>query len=40
VNRSSRNTAARRAIRTGETWMIITAVPASTWRSPALSVTL
>ena len=36
VNRSSRNTAASNAISTGETWISIAAVPASTRRSPCV----
>ncbi len=40
VNRSPRNIAASRAISTGETWISIAAVPASTERSPWLSATL
>ena len=40
VNRSLRNIAASRAISTGETWISIAAVPASTFSSPALRATL
>src|SRR4051812_22578848 len=40
VGRSLRNTAASTATSTGESWMSIAAVPASTRRSPALSATL
>ena len=40
VNRSPRNIAASSAISTGETWISIAAVPASTRCSPSLRATL
>ena len=40
VNFSPRNIVASTAIRIGETWSSIEAVPASTWCSPSFSDTL